>query len=632
MPVLFPISLLFTMKSDLGPLSEIDEKLSQLGMKLRLTGRDMMRLGGAMEQTFGSLLGQITKVLGGSMLWEAGLEDISWALEDVGSVIGDTLAPFLDIIVGLIESFADALEKSPLLVWLTILVIAGVALGVLAGMLLKAAGSFNIFIGTVLVAGKAHLGLGTSIKALMIGMTEGLGPMKAYIAAQKGLGTGGTEINKTLKGLEPRTRAVVANLYEVEDAFYDSLGKPQGKAATSLGGKVKGLGKSMKNFGKDTKGTAMPLMGLASVFGIFLGLMFAAEPIMELFQSVTEALEPALDVIATTFEPIIEFISSWIEENPLLAAGILAAIVAIFILLGTAGLLTSFFSGILGFLKIAPAMMPVLSTNITIMAGAIIKLALAIGILVLSFAAAIWILSQTGFSIPEILALMWNLVAVVTALTGVMIIFAIALSTSGAVLAPLTPILAILAVLILAVGVAVMLAGLGFMMMGMGVLFACAGLLMLVGYIPQLLMLVPILFGIALGMGALALAGILAVGPILALSFALGLLALAIFALATAFLFLSSIGLGHVAKAMGESLVTSIVPRLAEGGIIAAGGIAYLHPGEEVRSAEVTKKGKVEPTSPTIIQINAPIGSKEIAQAFADEIEKIMDRKNKRSR
>ena len=76
-----------------------------------------------------------------------------------------------------------------------------------------------------------------------------------------------------------------------------------------------------------------------------------------------------------------------------------------------------------------------------------------------------------------------------------------------------------------------------------------------------------------------------------------------------------------------------ILTQLQEGGIIAREGIAYLHAGEEVVPATVTRKKKEEVAPPVVnININAPVGSREIAESFAREIERILDRQFKRSR
>lgn len=589
----FPISLLFTVKGELGPLKDVDKQVEAFAMRMRLTGRDMMRLGGAIDRFFSRVQSGIYGVLKGSLDWEAAQEDIRWAWEDIGAVLGDVLAPALEWLANLLEWIAEILEANPWLAYLVGVILVAAWIGKLIGQVMSLVGALNIWFGVLLRVHAAHVGLGASIHAFFTYLRGGQAALEAYLM----------NLQKTQK--------VTTNYVQTAlDQFLSSQIQ-----------QIKGTRKAVKatrGLGRATKGLTPAMRGIGigvGIFGLFLGIILAAEPIMELFGSFIEAISPALEVLAGIFEPIIDYIAEWIEQNPELAAGILAALAAILGILAFSGTFEGFLGKIWDFMKGAPGMMPGLSKNIKNLAYAIFFLAAAIGVLVISFGAAIWLIGQTKFTIPEVIALIWNLTAAITMLLGVLIIFRIALKLAHVTLAPLCPVLMTLAAFLLAIGATVFLIGAGFMLMGLGVQFAAQGLLSLVGYIPQLIVMVPLLFGLAAGFGALALAATLAIVPLMGLSVAFFALSASILALAGTLAFLQAIGLGGVAESIAHGITVALIPKMQAGGIVERGGMAILHPGEEVVPARVTRR-KERAEVPTSVSINfyGPVTSRDFVE------------------
>jgi len=654
--IVFPISLLFNLKSNLAGLGEIDKTLNDLGMRMRLTGRDLMRMGAAMEQFFTSILGQIGNVLKGSMMWEAGLEDISWALEDVGYVLGDILAPILDTLSGLIESFAEALEVSPLLQWIVIIGIAGVVIGLVMGILMKFTGMINLFFGTLITSSKGGLNLLQVIKALGIGFTEGDLAAANYIKSVGKVGKTATKAGKS-----------------AATGFKDWL--------TSMSG-AKGLLKSV------LKGTLM-LGGAALLAAVaFAVLQDLQEPLMDLFTSIGDALSPVTDYLGG----IIEFVADAIDNCPLLAAAFIAAAIAIGVgllilqkgLSKVAEVAVDKLSGGLdkatepmknvgegawkntlanAALVASIALLVFALTNFfAVMGGMGISIWEAVGALgavLLVIIAFIIGLAFCAKMLADIGPDIWMGIAAVAALVGIVILLTWGLTMllvpltqlpggianlyllSGALIMLMASLVAIAiilgtfgavafvgAVIMLILAAAALMLGTAMLLAGLGIQMAAQGIMLLVGNLGGVMALVPAIFGLAAGILALGFAGFLAFPALVLLATGVMILAAALMALI--------IPLGIIRALGGEGAVLAAVqhmPFLAEGGIITKGGMAVVHPGEEVRPAEAVKRkkeGVAEP--PLVININAPIGSREIAQSFADEIEKIMDRRSKRSR
>jgi len=689
---IFPIGLLLESTAKTGPLTKVDKELEALGARLRLTGRDMMRLGGTMSRFFGMLERQIGTVLKGSLMWEAGLEDISWALEDVGYVLGDLLAPVLDIAANLIESFADALERYPVLQYLSVIAIGLVIFGKFMGILLSTIGSLTLYIGTVLVARRANLGLWTTLKAVWIQFTRGDEALRSFIARQKGYGITGAELGKTLEGLTDKQKKMVAQLYGVDKALSDSFGKGQQKNVRTLSDRIKALRGGLKK-------TFFFGLKLAFVFGM-LGLSFLVLPaimedLQDLFEVITDALAPFID----TIREIIWWISDWIEENPELFRTLLLAAVAmggVLVLLSKLGILgkiggkvaeklglgitkvtdatvgaskglwkeklataavvaalallmvtiTQFFATLLGMgVGLWEAIAALVAVGAALI-GFVLGLSLAMRVLgnlgptlfkgvaaLLILTAAVWLLTfalgqflQVVLSLPGGIGALWQVVAVLLVFIGV-------LALISAVLGMLGPLALIGATSLLILGAAITLVGLGFLLFGEGLQLVASGLTQLAAVAPSLFVLGGALVGVAAGLGLLAVSAALAIVPVTLLAGALFILSASIVALAGAFALLHGLGLGGVAEAMGTALVATIVPKLQEGGLIAREGIAYLHTGEEVLPAAAVRRKKETPAPPPVtININAPIGSREIAESFAKEIERILDRQFKRSR
>lgn len=660
MAVLFPISLLFTMKGNLGDLSKIDKELDTMSMRMRLTGRDLMRLGSTMGAFFGSLLGQIGNVLKGSLDWQAGLQDIQYSLEDVGTIIGDTLAPFLDIITGIIESLSGAMERVPFLKWVIILGILLTVFGYLVSKLIQFTGSMNIFLGIIMRSNPSVIGLGGALKSMVVGFTQGSEAQKDYIA-------------KLLHGTK-QTKL---------------FAKEGGKGVGGLMDKLKGLKGGLKG--------ALKGMAALTTAGILMALSFVAfqelgGPIEDLLGAISDALSPIFDYLGG----IIDWIADCISNCPLLAIAFIAA----FLLIG-AGVVV--LQKVLG--KVADTFATKLSGGLDKVTGpmknvgegawkntlANAALVASIALLVFALGNFFSVLGSMGVSIWEAIAALgavltviilfivglalcakllaniggdvWIGIAAVAALVGIVILLTLGLTLlliplnqmpggianlyllNGALLMLMGGLVAVAfilgtlgavafvgaVILVILAGAALML-GMAMLLAGMGIQMAARGIMELVSNAGAVVALVPAVLGLAAGLLLLGIAGILAFPALVLLSAGLLLLTAAIIALGGALLLLKAAGLGGVAEAIGGGLATVLVPHLQEGGIITAGGVAVLHPGEEVRPASVVKKKMAEPIQPLVIQINAPIGSREIAASFANDIERILDRRYKRSR
>ena len=633
----FPISLLCTVKGELGPLSKVDEQLEGLSMRLRLTGRDMMRIGAALDRFFATFTSGIGKVMMGSMDWMAGLEDIQWALEDVGAVIGDTFAPFLELVADLLENLAEFLEANPWAVYAIGIILIIAVLGRLIAKITQTVGMLNIWFGVLMRVKAAHMGLGASLKGFLHYMKGGSSELNRYIVsttkategqqvllkeiggpppslgigkALAGIKGGISGSVGKLKGFLTGTKKTTKGTVDFSESLVDSTGNLKDWGISSEKG-----GKKAKKLGKDTKGAISPLGalgGMLGIFGLFIGLIMAAEPIMELFQDIMDAISPALDAIVDAIEPVISAIADWIEENPAMAAGIIAAIAAIFILLSVGDTLMSFIGGLLAIFKTGTAVaLPLLKTQILQIAEAIFILAGAVSMLVISLGAAIFLMTATGRTLPEIITLLWNLVGAVLILGTVFITMAALVAVGGITLAALSPVLLPIALLLLAIGAAAFLVGAGFALAGIGINLAAAGILNLVGYIPQLLVLLPLVLGLAGGFLALGIAAGIAIIPLFGLSLAFVALAASIMLIAGALKFLQAIGLGGVAEAIGRGIAVSLVPKLEVGGTIIRGGLAEVHAGEEIRPAAAVRKREVAGPSTVNVNFYGPVTSRD---------------------
>jgi hypothetical protein len=598
----FLADVLIRLRGDKKGVAEITGSLDDLGSRLRLTGRDLMRLGSEIEKFMGFALGSIFKILAASEEWNVAMEDLNLAVGDIGDALAIGLVPIIDALLPLLEGIADLIEKNQWIVWLVVVILLVAAIGKLYGWMLQMKGMFSMMIGLVIKSKTNMLSWSTSIRAGII--------------AWKDLVTGS---KSTISYLEKKQGSILKTGENLEYTGEAALTTSEGMD------KVGKSSKGLKKGGSAAKGMMLPLAGIMMLGGAFIALLMASEPIMDLVSDLLDALGDAFAVIADAIAPVIEAIGNWVEENPLLAAEIIAAIAAIVIFLSVGGFLKDTLGGIVGVLGKASGGMSDIQKTIKPVTGQILELAGAIGILALSLAAAIWLLSQTRFTVPELIALLWNLVAVVNILGATFIGLAIAssLAVGAGALASLAPVLYPLAGLLIAVGIAALLVGLAFLAAGAGINLACQGLVLLVNSIPELLALVPLLIGIGAGFMLLGLYALGAMVPIFGLAIALGALAMAIIALVGALALLNAMGLGTVAGAIGQGIASAMMPHMLAGGIIKEAGVVYVHPGEEVVPAKVASgKGGSGMGGGVTININAPIGSREIADYVIEEVKK----------
>jgi len=107
---------------------------------------------------------------------------------------------------------------------------------------------------------------------------------------------------------------------------------------------------------KTQKATRAAAWGLAAVSGVFIGLLLTAQPLQDLFMTISEAVETAIE----PFTPLLDVLTDWIEENPELAAGLLGVVSAIAaalpLIMGAGGLASALGIGASGALSLIGAL------------------------------------------------------------------------------------------------------------------------------------------------------------------------------------------------------------------------------------------------------------------------------------
>lgn len=580
-------------------LDDINKAMTKLGYNLRLAGRDMMRMGGSLQRLGTWMQSFSAGVFNSSDLIQDAFEDVGLALLDAFEATG-----IIDEVVGKLEWLAQVIEDNPwIALLLTILAVAGVFVFFL-GKLFVAIGFMQLLVGTVLSAKSAHLGFIETLQVLTAVLSGQTAAIQANIAAE----VAALAQKKTM------------------DAWRKQYLKDMGLSAKAQKDEQKAIGKEKR--GMAGMAGIMGMTGL--IFGGLIALFFAAEPIMEIMGAIFEVVGDAIEIIIAPLEDFIWGIIEFFDAHPELLAGLLITIVTAIIamkatdFIGWLGGVSSSVSTVMG--KAGP-----LKDAIGGLGTEIIKLAGAIAILVLSMSAAIWLLSQTGYTIPEIIALITSLTTSVVILGATFIAFAIIVKVIGISLAALSPILLPIALLLLALGIAAFLVGAAFALAGIGIFLAGQGLAIMVSLLPQLLILVPILFGIAAGLVAAGIAAFLAFGGFLAL-------AAGVLALTTALLALT-LPLGIIRALGGEGAVVAAIKKLPgfeEGGYIAKGGLAVVHPKETITPAKGRARAPggyipEEPPMTVSVDISGAQSVEEIVkksvQASVDQLSKTMERK-----
>jgi hypothetical protein len=227
-----------------------------------------------------------------------------------------------------------------------------------------------------------------------------------------------------------------------------------------------------------------------------------------------------------------------------------------------------------------------LGTELLKVAGAIAIISLSLVPLIYAFRDFLVAMVQNNITIPQVVGYLFALGGAIIFLVGVMLVLAM-------IAAPLAPALFIVALVMLMLGAAALLVGAGMYLAGLGIQFAAQGLMSMVGYIPQLAMMVPILFALASGFGLMgiaagifALTGLLAGGSLMVIAVGLTMVAGAIYVLAGALATIPDWARGLAGGILGFfGGVFGAIPRLQAGGLVERGGIAYLEPAEVVTPA-----------------------------------------------
>lgn len=385
---LLPVSVLVQLKGETADLDYIQDAIDHFGMRLRLTGRDLMRLGGVVDRVFGRMWTTLLRTIGYSELWSMMMQDIQFAIGDVADVIAAALDPILSHLVDLIESLADWLERTPWALWLVGLFAVFVILGRVIGAILTSVGWINLFVGTLITAHKAALGFSDALKYIYIRFTEGeaaaamylaslkemQGPMAVLISQHKaqisnlaaqhvallkqrgrlleirnalldqGLATSfaAKEWDAVNAALDQNMNALIKNRLKM-DLLNNEVAELTSTQAGLTKTEKKGWKARLSSIGQGIKSNAKLLAITSAVATAGLGLILAWEPLQDLFETLRDALEAFL----APLEPVVNTIMDWIDANPNLAGGLTLVATAIgtvitgLIMLGKGSLIVS---------------------------------------------------------------------------------------------------------------------------------------------------------------------------------------------------------------------------------------------------------------------------------------------------
>ena len=517
-------------------------------------------------------------------IWKDITGEVNDALGDLADVLAEALYPVIDVLVPIIETIADVFDSLPAPVK-TFLAVAIVLGGILLQMVTSVLELIVAFY---------------SLKALMVSLNASTVPLKTSLGSL-GISILNVAGNALKLGIAVATSPLVA----------------LAKGGTAAG-------KGIKDAGKALKTSLGPIGSAVAGFGAMALLMLVMSPLLELLEPILDALGDAFSVAFEWLEPIIDWIANWIEENPALATSILLALVAILGFIAVKDTFMGFINGIIGGTNTVATQLPAVNKGLGSMASNILAVAGALAILVLSLGAAIWLLSQTRFTLPELIALIGTLVISLVVLGGTFLAFALIIAAAGVPLAALSPVLIPLAIILLAVGAAAFLVGAGMMLAGMGVQFAANGLLSLVSSIPQLMILVPLMFalmaaffGLGIAAGIFAITGLISTIALLGIAIGITAIAGAIMLLAVALNMVPDWArgfIGGIASFFGG--LFGAIPHLQEGGLVKTGGVAILHPAEVV-----TPKGGRQTAT---VYITGPLVSVDTVSSSSD-IDKIAE-------
>jgi len=475
--------ILVRIQTEKGPVEIVEDSITRLGMRLRLTGRDLMRLGGQISRFFGGLQNQIQRFLSLGWDWQVITEDIQWALEDLSDVVGMALAPALESIAPAIEAVADFLEENPWAIWLVTIPMLIVGIGVLIGKLLNLWGFLNLTAGAILTARTHSLGFLQTLKYLTIYVTEGSQAADLYLASLGKVTTGARyfsqQMDKQVNKLRAQREALIqqrVQLFQLRNSYLQMQkqgrdvgwmieeveskintnskallrntvelrkAERQRRKATVQEKKEASILRSLKErtfkLGTSAKKTALSLGKFAligtTIVGLGFGLFLAWEPIMELFELFGEVFAMAMEPLV----PLIEWITDLIEANPDLAKSLLQ----VFIAMGAGLLILSKF-GVLG--KIAGKVGEKLGGIFGKVSGPTQeftkgqwKSTLAIAALIAALAALLLVITNFFATLHTMGVGVWEITAILGVLFGAILGFVLGLALITKVFAQMGP-------------------------------------------------------------------------------------------------------------------------------------------------------------------------------------------------
>lgn len=201
---------LFTVDTDRSGLVDLEKSAERFGMRLRLSGRDFLRLGGSIGGVMNSMQSSLIGFLNKSMEWQIIMEDIGFAFEDIADVVMETLGPIFEVFVDYLDGLASVIEDNP---WIGQLLSVGAILIFIIGIVgkgftifAKFYGILTLLVGTLITISGAGLGIGDALTYLRIRLLQGEEASLRWLDANENLKKSfDVEGKKTIKDLIGKT-------------------------------------------------------------------------------------------------------------------------------------------------------------------------------------------------------------------------------------------------------------------------------------------------------------------------------------------------------------------------------------------------------------------------------------------
>jgi len=155
------------------PLQWLEKTLDRFGMRMRLTARDLLRLGGTISSYFSRVESIWLRFLRLGDVFAGGMEEVEWVLGDLADVVGEALEPALEFLADILENVVDYAEENPWLQWAIILPLIIALVGKLAAGILRMVGTIKLAAGTLMTWHREALGFVDGIRYVTIALTEG---------------------------------------------------------------------------------------------------------------------------------------------------------------------------------------------------------------------------------------------------------------------------------------------------------------------------------------------------------------------------------------------------------------------------------------------------------------------------